>query len=76
MDLNHMRTMYEVGRLSDATIVDDPKDHSCTVECHDLWGHTLPLTAEDGKPCHYPNHDQAEEAAHDIGFQQKHEIHH
>ncbi len=76
MDLYHMRTLYEIGRLSDVMAVADNRDGSWHLDCHDLWGHTLHLTTARGEPCQFPNLDAATEAAHDIGFQQVQVVEH
>jgi len=70
MDLVHMRTMYDVGRLSDAMIIASNSHNAWHVDCHDLWGHTLHLTTEDGSSCYYETLDKATAAAKSIGFQQ------
>ena len=76
MDLPHMRTMYDVGRLSDAMIIASNHDNSWHVDCHDLWGHTLHLTHKDGAACHYKSLDQATQVAQSIGFHEIHVVEH
>lgn len=70
MDLPHMRTLYEIGRLSDVMAIPNNQDGSWHLDCHDLWGHTLHLTTAKGEACHFPSLDAASEAAHDIGFRE------
>jgi hypothetical protein len=68
MDIQHMHTMYETGRLMDAVAIPSREDHGWHVDCHDLWGHTLHLTTQQGQPCNFTNLDSASEAAQKIGF--------
>lgn len=70
MDLSHMRTMYDTGRLSEAMIIASHEDNSWLVDCHDLWGHTLHLTNHSGDALHYDTVDNATKAARAIGFNQ------
>ncbi|GAB3092025.1 hypothetical protein G8770_04900 [Aestuariicella hydrocarbonica] len=76
MDLSHMRTLYEIGRITDVMAVADNKDGSWHIDCHDLWGRTLHLTTTTGDACHFTSLDAASEAAHDIGFKEIHIVEH
>ena len=69
MDLPHMRTLYDVGRLSDVVAIADNHDNSWHLDCHDLWGHTLHLTNKHGTMCQFKNLDKATLAAKSIGFE-------
>lgn len=70
MDMAHMRTLYEIGRLSNVMAVADNAEGSWQVDCRDLWGHTLHLTTTRGEPRRFNSLDAASEAAHDIGFRE------
>lgn len=63
-----MRTLYEVGRLSDVMAVADNQDGCWHLDCHDLWGHTLHLTTPQGEACRFNNLDEVSEVAKTIGF--------
>ena len=76
MDLPHMQALYQTGRLSDAVAVMDRTDNSWLLDCHDLWGHTLHLTEEDGETCHFGNLQEAESAARQIGFSNLSDVEH
>lgn len=70
MDMAHMRTLYQIGRLSNVMAIADNAEGSWQVDCHDLWGHTLHLTTARGEPCRFPSLDAASEAAYGIGFRE------
>ena len=68
MDMPHMKTLYEIGRLIDVVAVADNQDGDWHLDCHDLWGHTLPLTSSKGQLLHFNNLDEASAVAKSIGF--------
>ncbi|MYM63320.1 hypothetical protein [Pseudomaricurvus sp. HS19] len=69
MDMPHMRSLYQIGRISNVMAIPNNKDGSWHVDCCDLWGHVLHLTTASGEVCRFPSLESASEAAHDIGFQ-------
>jgi hypothetical protein len=70
MDMPHMKTLYDIGRLSEIIAVADNSDGNWHLDCHDLWGHTLHLTSTSGKALHFSNLDEASAVAKNIGFEQ------
>ena len=76
MDMPHMRTLYEIGRISNVMAIPNNKDGSWHLDCCDLWGHVLHLTTASGDVCRFPSLDAATEAAHDIGFQEVQVVEH
>jgi hypothetical protein len=70
MDMAHMRTLYQIGRLSEVMAIANNTEGCWHLDCHDLWGRTLHLTTARGEACHFPSLDAASEAAYDIGFRE------
>ncbi|CAH0991274.1 hypothetical protein SIN8267_01376 [Sinobacterium norvegicum] len=68
MNLPQLRTLYEIGRLSDVVVFHSDADHQWHLDCHDLWGHTLHVTTPKGDNCHFTSSDKAMMAAKSIGF--------
>jgi hypothetical protein len=69
MNLPHLRTLYEIGRLSDVVVFHSNLDQKWHLDCHDLWGHTLHVTTPKGEACNFTSSDKARMAAKSIGFE-------
>ncbi len=76
MDMPHMKTLYDIGRLSDVVAIADNPSGNWHLDCHDLWGRTHPLTSASGKALHFSNLDEASAVAKTIGFEEVHIVEH